>query len=272
MEVYMLYLYIVLALIILLIIYMRLEAAAVEVNHISFTKRKKCLKILHLSDIHINHLKVSWKKVKNVIEQEKPDFVFMTGDYIESAKHISKFLEFLSYIKGDNKFYLCLGNHDHKALNHDETAIADFKNAIESAGVHVVSNNAIHYMKNNSIYNIIGIDDLKAGKPDINKALGAAHPDAKINIVFSHNPDIVLKLPDDKVDYLFCGHFHGGQIWAPFSLEFRLLRVDKLCKMGIRKGFHKVNSINIYINKGLGNVCVPLRFLSRPEISIYYLD
>jgi len=259
------------ALIALLAIYMRIEAAWVEVSHVRFTKSSNCLKILHLSDIHINHLKVSWAKIKNVVEQEKPDFVIMTGDYIESSKHITEFLEFLSYIKGDNRFYLCLGNHDHKALNYNNKALTDFINAIESTDVHVVSNNAVHITKNSSLYNIIGIDDLKAGKPDISKALGAAHPNAKINIVFSHNPDIVLQLPKDNVDYLFCGHFHGGQIWVPFNIEYKLLRADKLCKMGIRKGLHKVNGINIYINRGLGNVCVPMRFLSRPEISIYYL-
>ncbi|HHW47574.1 MAG TPA: metallophosphoesterase [Clostridiaceae bacterium] len=267
----MLYLYILLALIALLIIYMRFEASALEVNHVRFTKSKKSLRILHLSDIHINRLKVSWKKIRNAIEQEKPDLVIMTGDYIESSKHIPEFLEFLSYIKSNNKFYLCMGNHDHKALNYNNAALMDFISAIESTGVHVVNNNAVHFTKNNSLYSIIGIDDLKAGKPDISKALGAAHPNSKIKIVFSHNPDIVLDLSKEKVDYLFCGHFHGGQIWVPFNLEFNLLRADKLCKMGIRKGMHKVNGIIIYINKGLGNVCVPLRFLSRPEISIYYL-
>ena len=91
------------------------------------------------------------------------------------------------------------------------------------------------------------------------------------NIAFSHNPDIVFKIPEGYVDYLLCGHFHGGQIWMPFNLEFRILRNEVLCKMGITRGAHKVKGINLYISRGLGNVCFPLRFLSTPEIAILYV-
>jgi len=38
--------------------------------------------------------------------------------------------------------------------------------------------------------------------------------------------------------------------------------------MGITKGLHKFGDTILYINRGIGNVVLPLRFLSRPEITI----
>jgi predicted MPP superfamily phosphohydrolase len=54
----------------------------------------------------------------------------------------------------------------------------------------------------------------------------------------------------------------------PFNLEFMILRDDQLCRMGITRGLKRVNGIRVYLNRGLGNGVVPLRFLSRPEILI----
>jgi predicted MPP superfamily phosphohydrolase len=115
---------------------------------------------------------------------------------------------------------------------------------------------------------------LRHGNPDIKKAFESILPSVQsncINIAFSHNPDLTLSLPKGQVDYFLCGHFHGGQIWMPFNLEFRLMRSEKLCRMGYRRGFHKINGINIYINRGLGNVVFPFRFFSVPEIAVLQL-
>jgi len=259
------------AVIILLLIYMRIEAGLVEIKRVEFTKSKKCLKLLHISDIHIGLLRVPVKKIKNIIENEEPDIIIMTGDYIERPAQVPEFIQFLECVKGSFRVFLCFGNHDYKAFNKDKNKVAGFIRAIERTGAQVLHNRSVCVEFHNKKYNIIGIEDNNAGKPDIESALGKNPGDIHMNIAFSHNPDIVLKIPRNKVDYLFCGHFHGGQIWTPFGLEFKILRRDELCKMGIRKGLHKINGINLYINRGLGNVIFPLRFFSRPEIAVYYL-
>lgn len=268
----MLYLYIALTLMVFGIIYMIFEAHWVKVEHISFSKNNKGLKIVQLSDIHINRLSVKKEKIISVIQQEKPDIVIITGDYIEKRKHIPKFLCFLKSLTNVSNIYLCLGNHDFKVFKNDNSGLEFFINEIKISGAQVFHNSSVCIKKNGKKYNILGIPDKKSGCVDIDKALFSLSKDSFLDIAFSHNPDIVLDIPYGKVDFLLCGHFHGGQIWAPFDLELKLMREEKLCKMGIKRGLHNINGIVLYINRGLGNVCFPLRFLSRPEITVFYFQ
>jgi len=255
----------------LFITYMRFEASWVEVNHIKFTKSSKNLKILHISDLHTNRLKVPWQKIRKIIKKENPDLILITGDCIEKEQHMDIFLDFIDYLDFDQPVYMCLGNHDHRAFSYNRKKVNKFIREIEKRRITVLDNCSVCFNKNKKNYSITGIDDIREGSPDIEKALSTKKENAYINIAISHNPDIVYSLKGKEIHYLFCGHLHGGQIWAPFNLEFRLLRGDKLGLNGIKKGLHRINGINLYISRGLGNVTVPLRFRSRPEITIYYL-
>lgn len=258
------------AVILCFLAYMHFETTLLKKSSITFSKSSKGLKIVHLSDIHINKLYISADKIVKSIAEIKPDIILLSGDYIEKEKNIPEFIKFLCPIAASYPVYLTLGNHDHKALKYNIEKISSFINLIYKTGAAVLLNESIRIEKNNTHYNIIGIDDLKHGNPDINRAFKDIVPSIDsdcINIVFSHNPDIVLSLPPEKVDYLFCGHFHGGQIWMPFHLEFKLMRKENLSKMGYYRGLHKIRGINIYINRGLGNVVFPFRLLSRPEIA-----
>jgi uncharacterized protein len=256
-------------LIILLLLYMYVEAGLIKLEHVSFTKNKKNLKVLQMSDIHVNNLMVSIKKIQKIIESNKPDFVILTGDYISNKKHIPDFLKLLNIVKADNIVYACLGNHEYKAFENNNEGLRTFISQMEALGVIVLQDNSSCFIKNSKKYNIIGFNDFNNRTNEVDTAINSIDPRAEVCIAISHNPEIVYKLPKGRIDYLFSGHFHGGQIWAPFNIEFKLMRNETLCKSGITRGLHKINEIELYINRGIGNICFPLRFLSRPEITIF---
>ncbi|HOQ00507.1 MAG TPA: metallophosphoesterase [Acetivibrio clariflavus] len=250
--------------------YMRFEASSVKVKEVFFTENINHLKVVQLSDVHISLLRVDIKKIKKVLKKENPDLVILTGDYIDSTRHIPAFFNFLEEIKGDYEIFLCYGNHDYKTFRKNEAGLKKLTADLEKKGIKVLLNDSVLYKKGDRTYNIIGIEDFRSKRHDVKKALAKCKSNVTANIAFSHNPDIALEIPDDAVDFLLCGHFHGGQIWMPFDIEFKLLRHERVCKLGIKKGLNKLNNLIIYINSGIGNVLFPLRFLSPPEITVIY--
>jgi len=250
-----------------LAIYMLIEVRWLKVEKLDFSHHDTGLRIMHLTDLHIYLTRIPASKIRKIVEAENPDIILISGDYINVPIQGSQFLEYLHTFCKGYQTIICLGNHDLRAFSHSKQGLRNFINEIEALNVEVLINKTTVVEKHGKKYNIVGIDDFREGHPDIEKALIGCIQDAP-RIALTHNPDLVLNIPGKIVDYMFCGHFHGGQIWMPFNLEFYLLRKDQLCKMGIKKGYKRINDIKVYMNRGLGNVVVPLRFLSRPEVLI----
>lgn len=247
--------------------YMTFETTWLKVERLDFSNKGKGLRIMHLTDLHVYMTRISAHRIRKEVIAENPDVILITGDYINVPLHAAGFLEYLQKLSKGYRTIICLGNHDIRAFRGNSAGLDNFVKEIEALQVEVLRNKTVIVEKDGKKYNIIGIDDLRRGNPDIEKAMVGCVPDApKISI--THNPDIVLKIPGKIVDYMFAGHFHGGQIWMPCNLEFVLLRDDQLCKMGIKRGLKRINDIRVYLNRGTGNGVIPLRFMSRPEILI----
>ncbi len=247
--------------------YMVFETTWLKVEKLDLSKDSSGLRIMHITDLHIYMTRISAARVRKVVKAEDPDVILITGDYINRASHAPAFLKYLHIVCNGYRTIICLGNHDYRAFGSNKAGLEDFVHEIESQQVEVLRNSTVLVEKDGKKYNIIGIDDLRRGRPDIGKAMQGCITSAP-KICITHNPDLVLSMQNKAVDYVFAGHFHGGQIWMPFNLEFVLLRDDQLCRMGLKRGMRRINDINVYINRGLGNGVVPLRLLSRPEILI----
>ncbi len=90
-------------------------------------------------------------------------------------------------------------------------------------------------------------------------------PDSDFTILLAHAPDIVPWAASAGIDLQLCGHTHGGQIKIPV-----IGPVVVGTKMGRKyhEGIFQFDKTTLYINRGLGTVMLPLRFLSRPEITV----
>ncbi|HOQ08065.1 MAG TPA: metallophosphoesterase [Clostridiales bacterium] len=247
--------------------YMVFETTWLKIERLDFSKKGTGLRIMHLTDLHVYMTRIPAERIRKAVMAEDPDVILITGDYINKPVHASEFLQYLHTFTKGHRTIICLGNHDYRAFGSNTEGLQNFIREIEALGVEVLINRTVIVEKDGKKYNIVGFDDLRRGNPDVAKAMEGCIPDAP-KIAITHNPDLVLSIPGKIVDYMFAGHFHGGQIWMPFNLEFTILRDDQLCRMGIRRGLQRVNGIKVYLNRGLGNGVVPLRFLSRPEILI----
>lgn len=258
----------------LIFIYMHIETRLLSIKNINLhnlqsTKNIKPIKIMQISDVHICKMYISTKKIKKAIKNSNPDIIIFTGDYFESSSQISDFLNFLDEIIFNETVFLGLGNHDHSVLK-NKFSIDSFKKDLASRNIELLINKTETISLHNRVLNITGIADITQN-PDVETIFENFNKISEFSLVFSHNPDMLLQLPPDNVDLFISGHFHGGQIWMPFDFEFKLLRKEKVIDLGFKRGFHTYKGMNLYINKGIGNVMFPFRLFSVPEITVFHI-
>jgi len=198
--------------------------------------------------------------------EAKPDLLIITGDLADRPSDLDRFIRWLRVLEPGIPVYITLGNHDYICFRKDPAARDKLLSSLSSMGVHVLVNQCALFEKDGIRVAISGLDDYRHGSRDFSEAFGCCDR-ADFRITAAHNPETALIVPPGKTDLMLCGHFHGGQIWMPFHLEYRILRSEKTCRMGYRKGLNVINDIPVYISRGLGNVVIPFRLGSRPEIT-----
>ena len=172
-----------------------------------FQNGSEGMTIAQLSDIH--HCKyVSREFIKNCVRKVNalsPDIVALTGDFVYGSKEfISSVAEELSELKAKEGVFAVLGNHDNK----DETT-----GALAEKGIRVLINEHIPLYRKKDYLFIAGVDDLWAGKLNIETTLNGT--DDRPKILLCHNPDAIEKIKHTNVDFVMAGHTHGGQVCLP---------------------------------------------------------
>jgi predicted MPP superfamily phosphohydrolase len=220
------------------------------------------VRVAQVSDIHLGII-VRDKLLSRVIKKvnaEKPDIVVSTGDLVDgTTRHINHLIEILKNIHAPLGRYAVMGNHE---IYGGAEQTAEF---IEKSGFTLLRGEGLAV---NGMINIAGVD-FKGGET------------GKSTHVSSHKSEaeMLSKLPDDLFtillkhrasvdteslglfDLQLSGHTHKGQIF-PVSLATMFL-------FQFHAGFTKLpKGSTIHVSRGTGTSGPPIRFLSRPEITI----
>lgn len=99
--------------------------------------------------------------------------------------------------------------------------------------------------------------------------LRKAVPDSEYCILLGHSPDLVTWADSARIDLFVSGHTHGGQVqlpmWGPLLVGTKLGRK-------YAEGLHEFPHTTLYVNRGVGTVLLPIRFLCPPEITVFDLQ
>lgn len=225
------------------------------------------LRIGLISDLHAERLWIKPGQIAAELLKTPVDLFFFTGDLAGDDKHADKAAPFLTQLgtamgAAGTPFLAVPGNHDgFRAIS-----------LMRKAGIDVLQDEQRRLMlADGTTVLVTGLADRRPDARSGSLLQAESAADHAVRIVLVHNPDAVLDLPEGGADFLFGGHFHGGQIYAPFQLEFRLLRHDRLPLIGHWRGPFQLRGYQGYISRGLGCVWLPLRVLSRPELAILEL-
>ena len=228
------------------------------------------LRIVLLTDLHAEWLRISPERLRDALLALDFDCLLFGGDLTGRHHRPAKATPWLMVLQDvlaarQVPGYAVVGNHD---------AIVSL-DLLRQAGFHILQNSsALIQDQQNINWQLIGLDILKKGQPDFAAAL-STQPDQAVpaarRIILAHNPDTIFQVPPGAAGFFLAGHFHGGQIYMPFHLEFFLLRREKLGRMGYHKGAFDFRGLASYISRGLGSVLFPLRLGSRPEIALIHV-
>ena len=191
-----------------------------------------------------------------------PDLILLGGDYIsKEAKYAAACFDVLGGLKAPLGVFGVLGNHDY------QHGLSEVKDGLAAAGIGELTNRGVWLQRGSSRMRLGGVDDLWYGQPDVRPPLADAAP-TDACLVVSHNPDFAEKMWDSRVGLILSGHTHGGQVNVP---GYGAPIVPSRYGQKYLHGLVKAPMTQVYISRGLGTVTPPMRYNSRPELTLITL-
>ncbi len=218
-----------------------------------------------ISDIHssANMLKAEMENYVRIVNSLQCDLVLVTGDFVNSmTDEVYPFAEAFSNLSAPHGVFGVMGNHDFFAPQPDIVA-----KEVDACGVRLLRNDKILITKDGSALYLVGVDDVgnpKRAADALDKALGYA-PLSIPKVLMMHRPYFLQQAADRNIDLVLSGHTHGGQvvlakfgnaIIAPASLASRYVW-----------GKYAIGHTQMYVNRGIGTVGLPIRLNCPPEIT-----
>ena len=229
--------------------------------------------IAQLSDIHIGPFMPAdeIRRYVEIANALRPDLIVLTGDFVTwDAGTQYAVVDALSGLKAPLGIYGCLGNHDAWAGVEDSIT-----RLFQHTGVHILRRERVEIRRGSDSLNLIGVDFQSRRRfgsiPGVPRILGDIEDlllPKQATILLSHNPDTFDRAAELGIGLSLAGHTHGGQAALEFiSPEIAPSRIVTPYVAGL---FEK-NGTQLYVNRGIGTIGVPIRIGAPPEITLYEL-
>lgn len=222
-----------------------------------------------MSDIHSSSFmnKEDMQGYVKAMNEQKTDMIVVTGDFVNSrTEEVYPFAEAFAELNAPYGVYGCLGNHDFFAKDVEQVA-----RVVDACGVKLLRNDAVKIMKDDTFFDLLGVDDIGRNTPPeqyMKKALAASTPDAA-KILLCHKPYYFHKAAELGIGLTLSGHTHGGQIvfgvvdQTPISLATLASRYIS--------GLYTLDASHLYVNNGIGYTGIPIRINCPAELTVLTL-
>jgi hypothetical protein len=231
-------------------------------------------RICQLSDIHIGPF-MPFEEIRKYVaiaNAQKAEMVVLTGDFVTFDPNTQQaVVDALRGLRAPFGVYGSLGNHD--AWAGVEDSITEL---FRQTGVRILRAANLPIAVNGESLNLIGVDFESPRRfgpsPPVKRLLGNIESmvdQDRVNILLSHNPDTFDRAAELGIDLSLAGHTHGGQA----ALEFISPEIapSRLVTPYVAGWFHKPGG-QLYVNRGIGTIFIPIRIGAPPEITVYSLS
>jgi len=224
-------------------------------------------RIVQISDFHYGEFTEPYflREVVRHVNRLKPDAVVLNGDYVtmgylpqaRTIGNADPCAEILSGVTCSQRFAV-LGNHD------STFARPAVVSALANHRLPLLYNSYMPLERGGARLWFAGTGDACSRKVDLDTAVPkSSRTDGEPVVLMVHEPDVLPHVARYNVDLMLSGHTHGGQIRLPFLPPMHLPPLGKL----YAEGLFRLGPTQLYVNRGVGTVVLPMRFNCPPEIT-----
>ena len=254
-------------------------------------KGSRDIKVLHFSDLHLTpNKKREISDIKSFADL-KPDLVISTGDFLAHKDAVKVALNALDelldlpglFVFGSNDYYapqfknplsyLRKDNGERKLGN--KLPWQSLRKQLVKRGWQDLNHNKVKLKVNGVNIEARGTDDAHLELDDYRKVEGKVSKAVELAIGVTHAPyeRVLAAMAQDKLDLIFAGHTHGGQIRLPWFGGSKSLTTNCDLENWRSRGVTKVNNepwLNVSAGMGISPFA-PIRFACPPEVSLITL-
>lgn len=233
-------------------IYFHTNTLSVTHHQVELGKGNNQIRVAHISDLHTSGLGKLEKQVIKILQEKKPDIIFITGDIATPSGSFDGFESVLKKFEAPRGVYFVKGNWEYwEPLPYGNKLLLNSR----------ITDLTNQFLQLHENLWLVGFDDSEEGNPELD-ILETIPKDAK-KIGLFHSPLFFEKIAG-RIDLNFAGHSHGGQIHIPF---LGALWVPQGTGKYIQGWFEKEGS-KLFVSRGIGTSILPIRFFCAPEVAI----
>ncbi len=228
------------------------------------------LRIIHLSDLHMDYFTSCESRAVKDINALKPDLVLFTGDFFNlSHRNDSRtdqdIQNFFMQIKTNYGIFAVTGS---PAVDL-ESSIARILN---DSNFNLINNLVEHLEIDGKRIDLIGLSCSHRPHDDVSRLdalMQQTDPKSDATFLLYHSPDLAPAIANKAIDLQLSGHTHGGQVQIPLLGP---VFAASLYGLKLSQGFYQLNNaMYLIVSRGLGlegNAAPRVRFFSPPEIGL----
>jgi hypothetical protein len=225
----------------------------------------RSLRVAQLTDIHAG-LYMTRAEMRRYVDQVialQADLFVLTGDFISnSMAFLPGCAEEMARVRARYGTFATLGNHERWY-----GTVAEIRAVFLRYGIPVLNNEHMVIHASDGPFALAGIDDLRAGTPDLDAALrgiAAGTP----TLLLSHRPEIFPEAAARDIVLTLSGHYHGGQVTLRLpGGDFSLAHM----RTPYPEGLYRINDSHLYVSRGIGTTFTPVRLNAPPEVTLFHL-
>lgn len=227
------------------------------------------LRLLHITDLHIERLTAREEQVVELAQKAKPDLIVITGDFVNLSYNRDpethqQVRQLLRRLKAPYGVYATLGS---PTVDLRETVVPIF----DDLPVKLLRQECVLAdVGHGRTLTLIGLDCTHHIPTDEARLaqLMAQAPANSPQVLLYHSPELAPQAVQHGIDLYLCGHTHGGQVRLP--LIGPLLTSSQLGRRFVM-GLYRHGRTHLYVSRGVGleGLSAPrVRFLCPPEITL----